>query len=57
MDLSTMKTLLKKDELAEMALNNKLREGMTWDKITEITPKSQALKDKKEAFLAWKANA
>ena len=33
MDLSTMKTLLKKDELAEMALNNKLREGMTWDKI------------------------
>jgi len=57
MDLSTMKTLLKKDELAEMALNNKLREGMTWDKITEITPKSQALKDKKETFLAWKANA
>jgi hypothetical protein len=31
MDLPTMKTLLKKDELAEMALNNKLREGIRHD--------------------------
>jgi hypothetical protein len=58
MDLPTMKKLLKKDEYAELALHNKLQEGMTtWDKITEISPKSQELKDKIGAFLAWKANA
>jgi hypothetical protein len=53
-----MKKPLKKDEFAELALQNKLQEGMTtWDKITEISPKSQELEDKTRAFLAWKANA
>jgi hypothetical protein len=58
LDLSTMKKLLKKDEFAELFINNKLQEGMTtWDKITEISLKSQELKDKIGAFVAWKANA